>query len=113
MSVSESEGQAVGPAGVDDELVAQLVARAQADGPRLTGEGGLLQQLTKRVLESALEGELTDHLGHEHGEKGEGGRGNYRNGRRGKTVVTQVGPVGIEVPRDRAGAFGPMLVTKR
>ncbi|MFJ8185821.1 transposase [Streptomyces sp. NPDC096105] len=86
VSVSESEGQAVGPAGVDDELVAQLVARAQADGPRLTGEGGLPQQLTKRVLESALEGELTDHLGHEHGEKGEGGRENYRNGRRGKTV---------------------------
>jgi len=52
---------------------------------KLTGEGGLLQQLTKRVLESALEGELTDHLGHEPGERAEGGRENYRNGRRSKT----------------------------
>ncbi|WP_322986747.1 IS256 family transposase [Streptomyces sp. S584] len=100
-------------AGVDDELIAQLEARAQADGLRLTGEGGLLQQLTKRVLESALEGELTDHLGHEHGEKAAGGRENYRNGRRAKTVVTEVGPVEIEVPRDRAGTFEPMLVKKR
>ena len=47
---------------VDDGLVAELVARAQAGGVKLTGEGGLLQQLTKHVLESALEGELTDHL---------------------------------------------------
>lgn len=85
----------------------------QADGLRLTGEGGLLQQLTKRVLESALEGELADHLGHEHGEKSEGGRENYRNGRRAKTVATEVGPVEIEVPRDRAGTFEPMLVKKR
>ncbi len=114
VSVTETEGRAEEPAaGVDDELVAQLVARAQADGLRLTGEGGLLQQLTKRVLESALEGELTGHLGHEHGEKGEGGRENYRNGRRAKTVVTEVGPVEIEVPRDRAGTFEPMLVKKR
>lgn len=114
VSVTETEGRAEKPAAsVDDELVAQLVARAQADGLRLTGEGGLLQQLTKRVLESALEGELTDHLGHEHGEKSEGGRENYRNGRRAKTVVTEVGPVEIEVPRDRAGTFEPMLVKKR
>jgi putative transposase len=100
-------------AGVDDELVSQLVARAQADGLKLTGEGGLLQQLTKRVLESALEGELTGHLGHEHGEKVEGGRENYRNGHRAKTVVTEVGPVEVAVPRDRAGTFEPMLVKKR
>jgi putative transposase len=63
---------ATGP--VDDGLVAELVARAQAGGVKLTGEGGLLQQLTKRVLESALEGELTDHLGHEPGERAVGGR---------------------------------------
>jgi len=56
-------------------LVAELVARAQAGGVKLTGEGGLQQQLTKRVLESALEGELTDHLGHEPGERAAGGRG--------------------------------------
>lgn len=80
---------------------------------KLTGDDGLLQQLTKRVLESALEGELTDHLGHEPGERAEGGRENYRNGHRSKTVITESGPVEIAVPRDRAGSFEPQLVKKR
>ncbi|MCM8551682.1 IS256 family transposase [Streptomyces sp. STCH 565 A] len=108
-------GEAVvsGTGAVDDGLVAELVARAQAGGVKLTGEGGLLQQLTKRVLESALEGELTDHLGHEPGERAEGGRENYRNGHRSKTVFTESGPVEIAVPRDRAGSFEPQLVKKR
>lgn len=110
----EAGEAAVGATGtVDDGLVAELVARAQAGGVKLTGEGGLLQQLTKRVLESALEGELTDHLGHEPGERAEGGRENYRNGHRSKTVVTESGPVEIAVPRDRAGSFEPQLVRKR
>ncbi|WTH66443.1 IS256 family transposase [Streptomyces sp. NBC_01238] len=98
---------------VDDSLVAELVARAQAGGVKLTGEGGLLAELTRKVLESALEGELTDHLGHEPGERVEGGRENYRNGHRSKTVTTEVGPVEIAVPRDRAGTFEPQLVKKR
>ncbi|WP_442805730.1 IS256 family transposase [Streptomyces sp. NBC_00385] len=106
-------GAGTDEAGVDDALVAQVVARTQAGGLQLTGEGGLLQQLTKRVLESALEGELTDHLGHEHGERAEGGRENYRNGHRAKTVITEAGPVEITVPRDRAGTFEPALVKKR
>jgi hypothetical protein len=83
---------------VDDGLVAELVARAQAGGVKLTGEGGLLQQLTKRVREPALEGELTDHLGHEPGERAEGSREDYRNGHRSKTVITESGPVEIAVP---------------
>ncbi|CAL9445470.1 hypothetical protein [Streptomyces sp. enrichment culture] len=63
VSVTETGGRAEEPtAGVDDELAAQLVARAQADGPRLTGERGLLQRLTKGVLESTPEGEPTDGL---------------------------------------------------
>jgi putative transposase len=85
-SGAEAGKAAVGAtSAVDDGLVAELVARAQAGGVKLTGEGGLLQQLTKRVLESALEGELTDHLGHEPGERAEGGRENYRNGHRSPT----------------------------
>ena len=48
-----------------DQLIAMLVDRARCQGLQLTGEGGLLQQLTKRVLESALEGEITDHLGYD------------------------------------------------
>nr|WSW49191.1 IS256 family transposase [Streptomyces sp. NBC_01001] len=85
--------------------------RAKADGIKLTGQGGLLQQLTKRILESALEGEITDHLGHEKHEKA--GSGNTRNGTRSKTVVTEVGPVVLEVPRDREGSFEPQIVKKR
>jgi transposase-like protein len=99
---------------VDQGLIDGLVARAQASGMKLTGEGGLLAGLTRRILESALEGELTDHLGHEAGERAlEGRRENHRNGHRGKTVTTEVGPVEIQVPRDRAGTFEPQLVRKR
>ena len=61
------QGPAAAPAGVvtDEQLVAMLVDRARGDGLKLTGEGGLLQQLTKRVLESALDGEITDHVGYD------------------------------------------------
>lgn len=80
---------------VDDRLIDELVGRAQAEGLQLTGEGGLLQQLTKRLLESALEGEITDHLGYDkHDPAGKNG-GNSRNGTRAKTVLTDVGPVDI------------------
>lgn len=79
---------------VDDGLVAELVARAEAGGVKLTGAGGLLAELTRKVLESALEGELTDHLGHGPGERAEGGRENYRNGHRSKTVCHRGRPGG-------------------
>jgi putative transposase len=111
VTVSAEAVEEAQPAGLDDQLIGQLVDRAKADGVRLTGEGGLLQQLTKKILESALEGEITDHLGHEKHEKT--GSGNTRNGTRAKTVVTEVGPVEIEVPRDRAGSFEPHIVKKR
>jgi putative transposase len=89
---------------VDQKVVAELVARAGAEGVSLTGEGGLLAQLTKLVLEASLEGELDAHLGYaKHDPAGRDG-GNSRNGRRAKTVVTQVGPVEVEVPRDRGTA---------
>jgi transposase-like protein len=79
----------------------------------LTGEGGLLQQLTKTVLESALEGEITDHLGYDkHDPAGKDG-GNSRNGTRSKTVLTDIGPFEIDVPRDREGSFEPAIVKKR
>ncbi|WP_093804123.1 IS256 family transposase [Streptomyces sp. Wb2n-11] len=98
---------------VDDRLIDELVSRVQAEGLQLTGEGGLLQQLTKRLLESALEGEITDHLGYDkHDPAGKNG-GNSRNGTRAKTVLTDVGPVEITVPRDRDGSFEPKIVKKR
>jgi putative transposase len=98
---------------VDEQLVGQLVAQARVNGLQLTGEGGLLQRLTKLVVESALEGEITDHLGYDkHDPAGKNG-GNSRNGTRSKTVLTEVGPVPIDVPRDREGSFEPQIVRKR
>ncbi len=109
------QGLASGPAGPvsDDQLVAMLVDRARGDGLKLTGEGGLLQQLTKRVLESALEGEITDHVGYDKHDPAGQNSGNSRNGHRSKTVITDVGPVEVRVPRDVAGSFEPQIVRKR
>jgi transposase-like protein len=98
---------------VDEQLLARLVDRARAGGLQLTGAGGLLGQLTKRLVESALEGEMTDHLGYDkHDATGRDG-GNSRNGHRSKTVLTEVGPVEIDVPRDRDASFEPKIVAKR
>lgn len=99
--------------GLDEQLVAQLVSRARASGLQLTGEGGMLAQLTKLVLESALEGEITDHLGYDKHAPAGRGTGNSRNGTRSKTVLTDVGPVEINVPRDRDASFEPKIVAKR
>jgi transposase-like protein len=102
-----AEGQA------DQDLIGRLVAQARQQGLELAGEGGLLQQLTKRVLESALEGEITDHLGYDKHEVAAKTGANSRNGHRAKTVTTDIGPVDIEVPRDREGSFEPKIVAKR
>jgi putative transposase len=80
---------------------------------QLIGEGGLLTGLTKSVLECALEEEISDHLGYDkHDPAGRNG-GDSRNGHREKTVLTEIGPVTIEVPRDREGSFEPVIVGKR
>ncbi|MFJ9841720.1 IS256 family transposase [Kitasatospora sp. NPDC101155] len=118
MIVSAEAVEAVRPVelqsdALDDQLIGQLVDQARASGLQLTGAGGLLQQLTKKILESALEGEMTDHLGYEKHDPVGAGSGNSRNGTRSKTVLTEVGPVEIDVPRDREGSFEPQLVRKR
>ena len=98
---------------VDEQLVRQLAGRAAGAGLSLTGEGGLLQRLTKIVLEGALEGEMDAHLGYaRHDPAGRDG-GNSRNGRRAKTVLTDIGPVEVGVPRDRDASFEPRIVAKR
>lgn len=97
---------------VDLALIARLVGDPQREGVAIDGEGGLLAQLTRLVVESALEGELTAHLGYEkHERAGDDGDGNARNGTRAKTILTKVGPVQIDVPRDRAGTFEPVVVS--
>ncbi len=93
--------------------MASLVEGARSQGLSVDGEGGLLAELTRLVLESALEGEITDHLGYDKHERGGSAEGNARNGTRAKTVLTKAGPATIEVPRDRAGTFQPAVVAKR
>nr|WP_276209767.1 transposase [Amycolatopsis vastitatis] len=87
------------------------MSRAKAGGLALTGKGGVLAQLTKRLLESVLEGEITDHLGYDKYDPAGRGTGNSRNGTRAKTVLTDVGPVRIDVPRDRDASFEPSPMT--
>jgi len=91
----------------------QLVDQARAAGVDLVGPGGLLSELTKQVLETGLEVEMEEHLGYEkHAVEGRD-HGNSRNGTRSKTVITEIGPVDLEVPRDRDGSFSPKTVKKR
>jgi transposase-like protein len=102
------------PMPVDQDQVAeQLLAQAKAQGVELVGPNGLLNQLTKRVLETALEEEMSAHLGYEKHDPLGRDRGNSRNGVRAKTVLTEIGPVEIEVPRDTDASFQPQIVKKR
>jgi putative transposase len=90
-----------------------LLADAEASGTPIDGPDGLLAQITKSVLERALDVEIADHLGYEHGDPAGNGSGNSRNGHGRKTVLTTAGPVDLEVPRDRNGTFDPQIVPKR
>ena len=98
---------------LDEQLISRLVDRSRARGLQLTGEGSVLQQLTKRFLESALDGEITDHLGYDKHDPAGKNTGNSRNGTRAKTVLTDVGPVEVSVPRDRDASFEPKIIAKR
>ena len=96
----------------DRSLAEQLVDQARADGRNLVGPGGLLSDLTKQVLETGLEVEMDDHVGYpKHAAEGRNG-GNSRNGTRTKTVITEIGPIELDVPRDRDGTFDPQTVRK-
>jgi putative transposase len=96
-----------------DELVDELLAGARTE-EEIFGQGGLFSQLTKRLVERAMEVELTDHLGYEPHMEPPGGTGNSRNGKgKAKTLATEHGPVSIQAPRDRDGSFEPKIVRKR
>jgi putative transposase len=104
------------PAGGDpasmDDWAARLVDQARADGVALTGDGGLLTDLMRHVLQRGLEVELSEHLGYErHAVEGRGS-GNSRNGSYPKTITTEVGEVEVLMPRDRAGTFEPVTIPK-
>src|SRR3954467_14699912 len=99
----------------EETAAKELVRLAKEQGLSLTGPDGLLKQFTKSVLETALNEEMTEHLGHEKN-RAPGNReaSNVRNGTRPKTVLPHgTGEVELEVPRDREGTFEPVIVKKR
>ncbi|MCP4305167.1 MAG: IS256 family transposase [bacterium] len=99
---------------LEQDLADRLVAEAREAGGvgALTGPDGLLSGLVAQVLETALSVELADHLGYEPHERRPSDSTNARNGTTPKTVQTDVGPVRVDVPRDRDGSFDPIVVPK-
>jgi putative transposase len=97
---------------IPDEVIDALLAGACTE-EEITGPGGLLAQLTRRLVERALEVELTDHVGYEPHQEPPGGAGNTRNGTTPKTLICEHGQVAIDAPRDRDGSFAPKIVKKR
>jgi putative transposase len=97
---------------VDGPWLDAMLASVDRQGLQLTGEGGFLPALIKAVLERGLAAELTDHLGYERGDPAGRGASDSRNGTTPKTLRTEVGPVALDTPRDRASSFEPRLVPK-
>jgi putative transposase len=100
------------PLELSDELLDALLGGART-AQEIAGPDGLLGHLTRRLLNRALETELSEHLGYKAGEAPPGGAGNARNGKPGKTILTDQGPLRIRSPRDRNGTFEPQIVRKR
>ena len=96
-----------------EDLAVELLERVRLEGGGLVGPAGLLADLTKRVLEAGLEAEMTEHVGYAPYDPAGHHSGNSRNGTRSKTVTTEIGPIQVDVPRDRAGTFSPVIVAKR
>jgi putative transposase len=97
---------------ISDEVIDELLAGASTE-EEIAGPGGLLAELTKRLVERAMEVELTDHVGYEPHREPPGGAENTRNGTTPKTLITEHGKVAIDAPRDRDGSFDPKIVRKR
>lgn len=115
VSTPESEKNSGRQLSLEQAAAAEMIAQDREQGLDLTGPGGLLKMFTKNVLETALNEEMTEHLGHEkHQADAERESDNVRNGTRVKTVISDAaGDVDIAVPRDRSGTFTPQIVKKR
>src|SRR6266516_1571666 len=96
---------------LSDEVIDELLAGARTE-EEIVGPGGVLAQLTKRLVERAMSAELTEHLGYEPHQEPPGGSGNTRNGSTAKTLATEHGAVRVETPRDRKGSFEPQIIRK-
>jgi transposase-like protein len=102
------------PSAEELETARELVSQARSRGVALTGPDGLLKALTKTVIETALDEEMSEHLGYDKHEPVGRNRGNSRNGKRPKTLLTSSsGDVEVDMPRDRQGSFEPVIVRKR
>src|SRR5260370_6982155 len=112
----EAQGQEGKKPGIDPAIIEELMKGYQRPED-LTGPGGIMEQLTKRLYERVLGAEMSHYLGYEKGQapKLEEGqeRENHRNGTSKKTLVSEEGKLEIEVPRDRAGDFEPQFIPKR
>ena len=103
-----SEAQPAAEPKIPKELLDQLIT-----GPITQGEfETIYRALKKAIIERAMSAEMTEHLGYKHGEPRPVGQTNQRNGTSGKTVLTDDGPVDIDVPRDREGSYEPLIVGK-
>jgi putative transposase len=109
---AKGDGPGPGRDALPPELIDELMAKVRSDGIRLLGDGGLIAEFSKRILERALDEELTDELGYERGDPAGRGSGNSRNGTTPKRVLTEIGAVDLDVPRDRNGVFEPKIVPK-
>lgn len=112
MTSTESEIDGVDEPVIDEATLDRLMAQVDREGLELLGPDGVLTELTSRIMNRALEVEMTEHLGYEHGDPAGAGSGNNRNGTSAKTVLTDAGAVPVKVPRDRNGEFEPQLVPK-
>lgn len=97
---------------IDEALADRLIEQARDQGVELLGDGGLLKQMTKAILERLLAVELSDHLGYDEGDPAGHGSGNSRNGSTPKRLLSEAGHLELEVPRDRNSTFAPQTVRK-
>ena len=99
----------------NDELIKELLKGVdfkKLTPEQVTGRDGLIQQLIKRIVETAMQAEMTEHLGYEKNEKPAAKRDNSRNGQSAKTVITDNGAIEISIPRDRNAEFEPQIIKK-
>ena len=111
-AITESEIVAVARPLIDEATLDRLMARVESEGLELLGPDGVLTELTSRIMNRAMEAEMTEHLGYEQGDPAGHGSGNNRNGTSAKNVLTDAGSVPVKVPRDRNGDYEPKLVPK-
>ena len=97
---------------IDPKIIDQLLAEHGHRPEDIAGDTGLLKQLTKALLERAMQAEMTSHLGYERHDRASNKSGNSRNGGSTKKLIGEFGQIDLETPRDRQGTFEPKIVAK-